>query len=108
MPTIYQQSCPVLFGVDAIEQIGEKANGYGARKALCIYDKGVKLSGIADRVVKLLRDAGIETVEFGDVLPDAPDTTINALGAQIHDAGIQLVVGIGGGSSMDTANGVCS
>ena len=103
MVAIYQQNCPVLFGVDAITQIGEKARAFRAEKAFCVCDSGVKASGIADRVIGYLKEAGIETVCFDGALPDAPDTVIDEVGARLHGAGFDLVVGIGGGSSMDTA-----
>lgn len=106
MATTYQQLCPVLFGVGAVDQIGEKALEFGARKAYCIYDKGVRDSGIARRVVEKLQAAGVECTCFDQVQPDAPDTLIDQIGGEVYGGGYQLVVGIGGGSSMDTAKAV--
>lgn len=106
MVTTYQQLCPVLFGVGAADKIGEKAREFGARKAYCIYDRGVRDSGIARRVVESLEAAGVECTCFDEVQPDAPDTLIDKIGKEVYGGGYQLVVGIGGGSSMDTAKAV--
>lgn len=103
MISTYNQLCPVLFGVGATELIAEKVKELGGTKAFCIYDKGVKTTGIADKIVKRLIDAGIETVTFDEVLPDAPDTVINQAGQLARDESVDIVIGIGGGSTLDTA-----
>ena len=106
MISTYMQQCPVLFGPGAVNLIAEKVKGFGGTKAFCIYDQGVKATGIADRILKLLNDAGIETVAFDGVLPDAPDYLVNEVGQQARDANVDIVIGIGGGSSLDTAKAV--
>ena len=106
MSTTYQQLCPVCFGAGAISEIGEKAKEFGAKKVFCVYDQGVKASGIADRVIGYLRAAGMEVETFDEVIADAPDTMINEVGARIHGQDYGLVVGLGGGSSMDTAKAI--
>lgn len=106
MITMYQQLCPVSFGSGAIAEIGVKANEFGAKNVLCIYDSGVKDSGVADRIIRYLEDSGMKVDTFDNVLPDAPDTRINEIGTQINGKGYDLVVGIGGGSSMDTAKAI--
>lgn len=102
----YNQLCPVVFGVGATAQLGEKAKEYNAKKAMVIYDQGVKVTGMSDRIVKILNDAGVETVEFDGVLSDAPDYMVNEAGKIAQDEKVDLIVGIGGGSSLDTAKAV--
>lgn len=106
MSTTYQQLCPVCFGVGAINEIGAKATEFGAKNILCIYDQGVKSSGISAKIIHILEAAGMRVDSFDNVLPDAPDTRINEIGEQINGKGYDLVVGIGGGSSMDTAKAI--
>jgi alcohol dehydrogenase len=106
MVTTYTQTCPVLFGVGAIEQLGEKALGLGAKKVLCVYDEGVKVSGIADRIAAILKKAGLEVAVFDQVAFDAPDTVIDEGGRFAQKEHINCVVGIGGGSSLDTAKAI--
>lgn len=106
MISTYQQLCPVLFGAGAVGQLADKVKELGGRKAFCIFDAGVKTSGIADRIIKILEAGSIAVELFDGVQPDAPIDLVNAAGQQAKDAGVDVVIGIGGGSSLDTAKSV--
>ncbi len=103
MISTYSQLCPVLFGPGAAAMTADKVKEFGGTKALCIFDKGVEMTGIADKIVSQLKESGIAVVTFNEVLPDAPDTLINKAGQLARDEKVDIVVGIGGGSSLDTA-----
>jgi alcohol dehydrogenase len=96
----------VVFGEHASEQVGEKAKALGCSKMICIYDKGVKDAGIADSIVKNLENAGLRVVQYGGVLSDPPDTMINECGELARKEMVEGVVGVGGGSTLDTAKSV--
>ena len=102
----YTLNAPVVFGAGAIGKIGEKVRSMGCKRAMCVCDEGVKNAGILDIVMSFLREAGIETIVFDAVLPDPPSTIINDAGDLARKTGIDCVIGIGGGSSMDTAKAV--
>ncbi len=106
MISTFQQLCPVCFGAGAVSTIGEKAKEFGGSKALVIYDMGVKMTGAADRIAGYLSEAGLEYVLCDRVMPEAPDEVINEIGASLRGQGIDIVIGIGGGSSLDTAKSV--
>jgi alcohol dehydrogenase class IV len=78
---------------------------FGCGKALVVYDAGVKAAGIADRILSNIRAAGVETVCFDGVLPDPPDWSVEQAGALGVSENADCVVGVGGGSSLDTAKG---
>ena len=99
----FSQPAPVIFGAGSLSILGEKVKALGCKKALCIYDKGVEASNISTRAVKILTDAGIECVTFNGVLADPTDSIVDAAGDVAKAAGIDCLIGIGGGSSMDTA-----
>jgi len=96
----------VLFGERASEQVGEKAKALGCSKVICVYDTGVKDAGIVDAVVKNLEKAGLQVVQYGGVLPDPPDTMINECGELARKEKVNGVIGVGGGSTLDTAKAV--
>lgn len=106
MISTYTQQCPVLFGVGAANQVADKVKEFGGTRAFCIYDQGVKMTGSADRIIKMLQDAGIETICFDGVLPDAPDFLVNEVGILANESAINIIIGIGGGSTLDTAKAV--
>jgi alcohol dehydrogenase len=96
----------VLFGEGVSQQIGEKFAGFGCKRVFCVYDKGVKAAGLVDGIVAEIEKKDISVVHFDDVLPDPPDTLVNECGEFARKEGVDGVLGIGGGSSMDTAKAV--
>lgn len=96
----------VIFGRDVENQTGETAKKYG-NKALLVFGKGsVIKSGLLDRVEKSLSDAGVEYKEFGGA---KPNPTVAHARDGVKDAisfGADLIIGIGGGSAIDTAKAI--
>jgi alcohol dehydrogenase class IV len=70
-----------------------------------VYDAGIKSSGLADKIIKIINDAGIETVTYDGVQADPPDWSVNEAGELGIREKVDGVVGVGGGSSLDTAKG---
>ncbi|MBQ4483018.1 MAG: iron-containing alcohol dehydrogenase [Lachnospiraceae bacterium] len=102
----YYAPTEVIFGKNAEEKTGETAAKYGKR-ALLVYGKGsVVKSGLLDKVKGSLKDAGIEYKDFGGAKPNptlahAEDGIKEAL-----EFGSDLIIGIGGGSAIDTAKAI--
>jgi alcohol dehydrogenase len=101
-----QHMTPVLFGVDTSKQTGERLKTLGCQRVLCVYDQGIKKAGIADQIVNIIKAAGIAVVVYEGVQADPPDYTIDEGAAIGRKELVDGVVGIGGGSSMDTAKAV--
>ncbi|MDR2616150.1 MAG: iron-containing alcohol dehydrogenase, partial [Oscillospiraceae bacterium] len=77
----------------------------GCKKALVVFDKGVAAAGIPARIIKSLNESGIDAVPFDGVLADPPDWSVEEAGALGVSERVDCVVGVGGGSSLDTAKG---
>jgi len=105
MPSIFSSPNPILFGIGTSKLVGEKLKESGCSKVLLVYDAGIKASGLADRISKIINDAGIATVHYSGVLADPPDWSVEEAGALGTAEGVDGVVGLGGGSSLDTAKG---
>jgi len=99
----YSLHAPVIFGAGTVRQVGEKVKELGCKRALCICDEGVKNAGILGTVLAALEESGIETVVYDKVLADPPAPMVDEVGALVRECGADCVVGVGGGSSMDTA-----
>ena len=97
----------VYFGKGQIEHLTELAD-YG-KKALLVYGGGsIKRNGIYDRAMDLLVGAGLTVEELGGVEPNPRVTTVNR-GAQIcKDEGIDMVLAIGGGSTIDSSKAIAA
>jgi alcohol dehydrogenase YqhD (iron-dependent ADH family) len=102
----YYAPTEVIFGRDVENSTGETAAKYG-KKALLVFGKGsVVRSGLLSRVEKSLSDAGIEYKEFGDA---KPNPTLAHAREGIREAisfAADMIIGIGGGSAIDTAKAI--
>jgi alcohol dehydrogenase len=96
----------VLFGEHMSYQTGKRTVALGCSKVICVYDKGVKDAGVVDPIVENMEKAGLEVVRYGNVLPHPPDTMVNECGEMARKEKVDGVVGIGGGSTLDTAKAV--
>jgi alcohol dehydrogenase len=74
----------------------------GARRALVVSDPGVRDAGLVAPVVESLAAAGIEATLFDTVQPNPRDVHCIEGAEAAHAAGADLIVGIGGGSAIDT------
>lgn len=100
------QNVKLLVGEGCHAEIGAALKEAGYRKAFVVYDTGVKAAGIIGQVLSSLEAAGLSYTEFDKVLPDPPADVVNEGGAACIAAGCDCVIGIGGGSAIDTAKGI--
>ncbi len=94
----------ILAGNGVLEKIGEEAEARGTKKALVVTDKGVVDSGIGGRVEELLTKEGIGVDIWDKVLPDPDISCAEDCIETAKGGGYDLIVGVGGGSSMDIAS----
>ena len=105
MQSVFSSPNPLLFGIGTTKLLGDKLKEFGCTKVLVVYDMGIKNAGVADKIVKIIEDAGIKTVVYDGVLADPPDWSVNEAGELGIKEKVDGVVGVGGGSSLDTAKG---
>ena len=96
----------IIFGADGLASLGELAVQAGARKTLLVSDRGVIAAGHTQRGVDALRAADIEVTLFDD-FGENPTTNDVQKGVEVaRGCDPELLVGLGGGSSMDCAKGI--
>ena len=106
IPFDYQPRTRIVFGTDTIHRLGELARQFNTRRALVISDPGIVSVGHTQVGVDALTDVGIETVVHDGVHENPTTLDVNAALAVASDFCPDLLVGLGGGSSMDCAKGV--
>ena len=94
----------ILAGLGAFEQLGPEAKGMGATRALVVTDKGVIDSGIGKKTQEILGKEGIAVEFFDRVIPDPDVACFETCLETARKQKFDLIIGIGGGSSMDIAS----
>ena len=95
-----------FFGPGARQELPEAIRRLGKSKPLIVTDKGLLQFGVAAMVTDVLDKAGIPYTIFSDVKPNPTVSNVNAGIKAFKEAGADMLVAIGGGSSMDTAKGI--
>src|SRR5438552_7341301 len=101
----YQPRTRLVFGLNSVERVGELARGLGAKIVLVVTDPGIVTAGHADRVEHILQSCGLGVVVFDQVRENPTTRDVERCLEVAKAAGIDTLVGLGGGSSMDTAKG---
>ena len=94
----------VLFGPGAIHSLGEEAAKLGS-KVLLVSDTGIVKAGHAASAQASLQASGLEVTLFDQSIENPTSACVDACTVVAKDAQVDLIVGLGGGSSMDTAKG---
>ncbi len=102
-PFIFNTTPSLQFGAGALAGIGSIIRAKAVGRVFVVTDPGLLATGIVDRVLKSLGAAGVEALVFSDVQADPPEAVILSAVEAARAAGAQAVIGLGGGSSMDTA-----
>lgn len=96
----------IVFGCGRICEIAQLAARYGNRALLVTESMEGPLASTFSRIKGLLEDGKIQVKQFDGVIPN-PTTDVVTEGAKMaRDFGAQVVIGVGGGSSMDTAKAI--
>jgi alcohol dehydrogenase len=105
-PFDFQPRTRIVFGPGKVETLGELASEMGARRALVVSDPGVVAAGHTAKGMAALARAGIEAHLFEEVHenPTTDDVAAGVKVAKRYDP--EVLVAIGGGSSMDCCKGI--
>lgn len=93
----------IVHGCGSIGSVGDEAKRLGAGKVLVITDPGLKKAGILDILGKVLESSGLQSEFFTGVEPDPKMEVVNESLAVAKKAKPDVIIGMGGGSSLDIA-----
>jgi len=107
LPTFdYDPLSRVVFGAGTLTRLGELVRALGGTRVLLITDPGLEAAGHPQRALQSLLSAGLEAFVF-DAVEENPTTRHVEAGLEMaRDRKVDLLVAVGGGSSMDCAKGV--
>lgn len=101
----YQPRTRIVFGNDSLARVGELARECGGTNVLLVTDRGIAAAGHPARAAEFLEAAGLKVTIFDDVRENPTTLDVDRCVEVARAAGIDFIVGLGGGSSMDTAKG---
>ncbi|MEE0127494.1 MAG: lactaldehyde reductase [Clostridia bacterium] len=94
------------FGFGAREVLPEEIKNRGYKKVLVVTDKSLFEIGLTKKVTDKLEEAGIEYTVFSDVKPNPTVKNVKDGLEVCRNFGADVIVAVGGGSSIDTAKGI--
>ncbi len=96
----------IVFGCGRINEVAEIAGRYGKKALLVTESMKSPVAPLFARIKDLLEKGGLEVAQFDGVIPN-PTTDVVTAGADIaKEFQAEVVIGVGGGSSMDTAKAI--
>lgn len=95
----------ILLGVGTSRQVGREAKLLAGKRALIITDLGVVKAGLLDGIRESILSEGIFVGIFDRVEIEPPSRIIDECAHIVRDEAYDIVIGLGGGSSLDTAKG---
>lgn len=100
---IFSVPTTIFFGEGQVRAFAEAVKSYGD-KALIVFGGGsIKKNGIYDEITSALHAAGVKTVDHGGIEPNPRIDSVRAGIALVKQEGVDVIVPIGGGSSIDAA-----
>lgn len=95
----------IMAGVSAFAKSGQTIASLGS-KALIACDPFAVKVGLAGQLADILAVAGMESVIYDKVVPNPTVDIVDAGGAIAREKKCDVIIGLGGGSSMDTAKAI--
>jgi alcohol dehydrogenase len=104
-PFDHQPRTRLLFGPGTVDRLGEVLRELSVRRVLVVTDRGVAAAGHFDRARRAIEAAGMTVSVFDQVQENPTTVCVENCRQAAQNAGVDSLVGLGGGSSLDTAKG---
>lgn len=96
----------IIFGKNAIEQVGESCLRLGAKNVLIVSDPGVISAGWMEKVISICKRTGLRYTTFHQITTNPKDYEVE-LGVNVYlENHCDAVIGVGGGSALDVAKAI--
>jgi len=102
----FQPRTRVIYGAGTLRRLGEEARGLGFRRTLLVADRGLLEAGHVGRALRILEAAGVSAETFHDFGANPDAAMVERGRAFAAPLGVDSVIGLGGGSSLDCAKGI--
>lgn len=105
---VFSNKTKVYFGKNQLHHLGEEVNRFG-KKVLLVYGGGsIKRIGLYDKIIGELNKVGADVYELSGVEPNPRHTTVNKGAAICKKENIDVLLAVGGGSTIDCTKGIAA
>ncbi len=104
-PFDFQPRTRIVSGEGVVDRVGDLAREHGARRVLMVTDPGIVAAGHAERARHVLESARLTVTVYDRVRENPTTRDVEACLKVARAAEVDSIVGLGGGSSLDTAKG---
>src|SRR3989440_6330944 len=102
----YQSPTRMVHAIGAISALGDEAASLNVKRPLVVTDQGIVKAGLLDEALKPLRAAGLDPVTYDQVRANPGIALVDGGARYYQSERCDGLVAIGGGSSIDAAQGV--
>lgn len=92
----------IIFGIDAIEKVGDEAKRFGKNVSF-VSDQNIEKIGLAEKAVKSLEKEGLKVTTYMVPAREPTTASMRVIANVIREGKYDVVVGLGGGSVLDSA-----
>jgi len=96
----------IVFGTNTIEELVDYSINFGKKVAFLYGGKSLKKSGNYDRIIKALNKNSIYVEKIGGITHDPDELLVKDYVNRVKDCNPDVIIGVGGGSVIDTAKAV--
>ena len=105
---VFSNKTKIYFGKEQLQHLGEEVSRFG-KKVLLVYGGGsIKKIGLYDKVIAEMKKAGAEVFELSGVEPNPRHTTVNKGAAICKKEKIDVLLAVGGGSTIDCTKAIAA
>ncbi len=107
---VHPFECPtrVFYGRGASSEVGSCLAELGVTRALLVSDRGLAGAGTVDVIASRIREAGLGVAVYAETEPNPTTSNVASAAALYREQGCDGIVGLGGGSSVESAKGAGS
>lgn len=107
LPFVFDEPTKIIYGQGAIRKITEELNILGSKSIVIVCDRGLVESGVIKKIETILSEHGGFSVSlFDGIIPNPLDTTVDEGCRFSLDHAADCIIGVGGGSSLDSAKAI--
>ncbi len=102
----YYQPTEIRFGRGKVNEVGDAVKRFGTKCLIVTTPEFPEIAPLYARIKKILTEAGVKWAHFDQVQPNPTTENITAGADMAKDLGAEVMLGVGGGSSMDSAKAI--